>query len=104
MSSELTRMVGIVAVALIAAITALTIFHPGDNLQVIGLMINGALALLAFLSSRMNATTIKESKAETADKLQAMHVDINDRVDQLVKAEKGVSRAEGATEERERVK
>lgn len=73
MSSELTRMVGIVAVALIVAITALTIFHEGDNLQVIGQMITGALALLSFLSSRTNAAKIEVNAAKT----DAVHEIVN---------------------------
>jgi hypothetical protein len=107
MSRDMVRMGGIVAVTLIVAITALTIFHPGDNTAIISSMVAAALALFSALSSRTNAGRIQDNAdriehnaAQTSEKLHAMHVDINDRVDQLVAAEKSASRAEGATEER----
>lgn len=65
MSNDLIRMGGIVGVVLIVAITALSIFHSGDNTSTITAMISAALALLSFLSSRTNAAKIEDNTAKT---------------------------------------
>lgn len=101
MSNDLVRMGGIVGVVLIVAITALTIFHPGDNTATITALVAAAMGLLSFLSSRSNTAKLEDNTAKTeanTDHIRSIHLDINSRLDQLVTAEKKVSRAEGSAE------
>jgi len=76
----------------IAAIVVLRIFVPEDTT-----LIGNIIVILGLVA------TLLRSFANAA-KIQSVHVDVNDRLSQLITAEKGVSRAEGAVEERERVK
>lgn len=80
MSRDVVRMGGIVAVTLIVAITALTIFHPGDNTAIISSMVAAALALFSALSSRTNAGRIQDNAdriESTAAKTDAVHKIVN---------------------------
>jgi hypothetical protein len=77
----------------IIAIVALMIFVPGDTSTAVGHVLVIVTSVLTLLRSTANG-----------GKLRALHVDVNDRLSQLIIAEKSTSRAEGATEERERGK
>lgn len=77
----------------IVAIVLLAVFVPGDTSTAVGHIIVIVTGVLTLFRSTANAA-----------KLKTVHVELNDRLSQLITAEKGVSHAEGATEERERVK
>lgn len=77
----------------IVAITALAIFAPGDASTAIGHVLVVVGTVFTYLRSTANAA-----------KIQAVHVDVNDRLSQLVRAEKSASHAEGAAQERDRGK
>lgn len=77
----------------IVAITTLAIFAPGDASTAISHVLVVVGTVFTYLRSTANAA-----------KLKTVHVELNDRLSQLVTAEKSASHAEGVTEERERGK
>lgn len=92
MSRDMIRMGGIVGVTLIIAITALTIFHPGDNTATISAMVAAALALFSALSSRTNAAKIEDNSTRT----DQVHEIVND---QRLQMEKRIRDLESIAEE-----
>lgn len=87
MSNDIIRMGSIVGVVLIVAITALSIFHPGDNTATISAMAAAAMGLLSVLSSHTNAGKIEDN----AQKTDAVHAIVNSqrtlmeaKIDELV--------------------
>jgi len=93
MADDLIRVGGVLGVVLIVAIVVLSILSPGDNAVTITTIVAATMALLSFLASRANA-----------GKIEQIHLSVNSRLDQLLKAEKDTSRAEGVAQERERGK
>jgi len=92
MQTRLLVAVTVLGITALIAIVVLRIFAPDDTAT-----IGQVIIFLGLVANILRSFA-------NGEKLRSLHVDVNDRLSQLIIAEKSTSRAEGATEERERTK